>query len=405
MSSVSSSVQSRLQESGTLFKALDALTNWRAIVLLAGTLVTAIVLATILGRIFLSGYGTAALIGMFLVPVIVGAVVLTGVSAAGITLWDETQGHPPRGFVNAILAGALAAFRLLMVGILVTICVVLYLVALTALMFVLKIPAIGPLVTPILLPIAVIVTGLVLIAVFYVLMPLAAPATWQGMGVLETIAVLITVARQRLVYVVVLQLLLGLLIAVATGMVAAVMFSGGLTVFGSVLTVVGLDGGFDFGDATSLLTGGSGMSGSTISLAIAAAIILLLTMVPPMAMLLKGIAIVFQSASQGLDASQAAGELQRGLDRTREKMAEAKRRAEEQLAETRRRAEEAAAARREAAAAVAAAAAAATPTPAVQEPSAAPVPPPTLAATVCPRCQTVAEPGAAFCDNCGARIG
>ncbi len=238
----------------------------------------------------------------------------------------------------------------------------LYLVALTAVLFLIRIPGLGNLLATVLLPVAVVVTGLVLISVFYVLMPLAAPATWQGMGVLETVAILITVARERLFYVVVLQLLLGLLVAVATGLVAAVMISGGITVFSSVLAVVGIDGGFSFDDVTSVMTGGGGMGGSTIALAIAGAIIMLLTAVPPMAMMLKGIAIVFQNAAQGLDASQAAGDLQRGLDRTRETMADARRRAEEQLAETRRRAAEAAEARRTAAAAAAAA-------PPVPEPS------------------------------------
>jgi MFS family permease len=384
------SPRNRFAETGSLLGALDAMTRWRPFVLLAGTFVACMIVGGILGAVagalmqhstMLAGFtGLIAAIAVFIVGLI-------GVNAAGIMLADDVWGRPQRSISGALMASVFTSHRLVMVLLIEFLLFLVYLIALTIVLFVCKIPGVGPLLYAFVFPLAAILTGALLFAMLYVAMPLAAPAVWSGATVMQTLAMLKEVAQRKLLFVVVMMLLLGLLLFVVSGIIGGILFSGmGVTLSLSAAVIGSAMGGYGglMDTLMGLGMGGNG-SGYVWALSFGGAILFLLGATPGLLVGMKGAAIIHRTAIADLSLGEAEAQLNQRFEEVKRKAQEAKENAKAQMA----------------AAQAAAAAHAAAAKPAESKPAEPPAP---AAASVCPACSAPIAADEMFCGNCGHKL-
>ncbi|MDX2207968.1 MAG: hypothetical protein SFU57_10020 [Gemmatimonadales bacterium] len=388
MAQLSHQVTSRLGDTGSLLKALDAMTNWRAFVLLAGTAVTLAIVLTLFGRagIAMAGNsagaaGLTALIGALLSL----AVLLIGINAAGITLMDEATDRAPRSPVNALLASVFTVHRLIATLLIAFLAFLAYLLLLASILYLCKIPALGSLLLAVVLPTAVVASGLVVLAFLAVVLPVTGPAVWNGSSVIQILATITAVVRQRLLYVVILGILLSLLLSVVVALIGVVLGSGIGIVGGMTTAVLDLGaGGLGPLELVAMLGAGGrgGDSGPVLGLAFGLTLLFFLIVIPPVMVLLKGWAIIYLQAVDGLSLEEAQAAMQERMDRVKQQAHEVRERARQQATMHTARPGEPSG-----------------------TPAAPPPPPPSAPTKNCRGCGTPLVPGDGFCENCGEPAG
>jgi hypothetical protein len=331
MSSTTSSatapdIKQHLGNSASLLSALDAASKWQAFALLSATFIAAVLVAAVLGAVsaFLATKSTG--LGMFVGFIsflAVNAIAIVGINATGILLSDEVWGRPQRNMLDAVLASALCVHRLLAVLAIEFVLFLVYLMVLTILLFVCKIPGIGPLLYAVVMPVGVIATGLVFFALFYIAIPLASPAVWNGSTVKHTLLVLQGVARKRLLNAVVMMVLLGLLAALVVGFVWGVLAMGALTVFSLSAMVLNV-GSFGMGNVMGMLMGGGGGSGYMIAMGFGGAVLMLVGANPGILIALKGASIIYREVTFGLALEDDERELNRRMQELKARTEQAK---------------------------------------------------------------------------------
>lgn len=401
MSSVSNEIRARLNDSGSLLQALDAISHRPAFLTLAATIVVfGIAFAVLSGLSALAGMKVAAWLGALLglVSALVGmGILLVGGNAVGIMLMDEAKGGQSRPVKDALLVSLFTSHRVVVVALVEGLLFLAYLLLVGLVLLVCKIPGLGPLLYAFVFPVAVLATGLVLFALFYVALPMALPAIWSGNGILATVGILGAIARQRLMYVVVMQVLLGLLVLFLAGLIGGVLAGGTTVTLGFSALILGAGG--DLGGIMAMLMGsvggmngmGGGMgegAGYAWALGVGFAILFLCGAVPPALVAMRGLCAIYNSATDGLALGDAEAKL-------REKLGDLKAKAEQAREAAMAKANEAMA-KTNVPPAPPAAPAAATP---AAEPAAKPA-----AGPFCPGC---GEPVAAddlFCGACGRKM-
>lgn len=390
MSSVAKEIRARLGDSASLLDALDAITHRSAFAVLAGTIVAfGLSFAILSGLSTLIGIKVAGWLGALLGFISVIAcfgLLLVGSNAVGIMLMDEARGGQSRPAREALLVSLFTSHRVLAVALIEGLLFLAYLLAVGLLLLLCKIPGLGPLLYVAVFPVTALATGLVIFAMFYVALPMALPALWSGHGILATIGILAAVARQRLMYVVIVQILLGLLVFFLGALIGGVLTTGTSMILGFSALVLGA--GSDLGGLMAMLMGMfSGMdgggegSGHAWAMGVGFALLFLCGAVPPGLVAMRGLCTIFVNATAGLPIEAAEAKLR------------------ERLGEWQARARQA----REAAMAKAAAAAAAAPTvPNASPPAAEPTPQPAPAA-VCAGCGQAVDADDMFCANCGQK--
>jgi hypothetical protein len=332
--SVSSELRNRLTESGSLLGALDAITRWRPFALSIMTFLACVVIASLFGAIggglARQSMGLAAFVG-FIGMLLVAVTALIGINGVGIMLSDDVWGRPQRGIKDALLVSLFTSHRLVLILLLEGLIFILYLVVLAILLFLCKIPSIGPVLYAMVFPLGAIITGVVLFALFYVGIPLAAPAVWSGATVMNAVAMLKEVARHRLLFVVIMTILLGLLVAVVGGIIGGIVGSGAAITLGISASIVGYS--MDMSELLGMFFGYGGQgSGYAWALGFGAATLFLVATTPVMLVGMKGAAIIHQAAVTGLSLAEAEAELMRGLDEVKKRAQEAKEQAKAQMA-------------------------------------------------------------------------
>jgi hypothetical protein len=250
------------------------------------------------------------------------------------------------------------------------------LLALTLVLFVCKIPGLGPVLYAVVMPVSVIATGLVFFALAYIAVPLAAPAIWNGTSVKHTLLLLQAVARKRLLTAVVMMVLLGLLAALVVGFVWGILGMGAITVFSLSGVVLGVHSG-GMASIMQMFGGGDG-SGYAYAMGFGGAVLMLVGANPGLLIALKGTSIIYREVSAGLSVEADEAELNR-------RMQDIKARAEQ--------------ARQQANAAMQ--------QPAAVVPPVAPVAAVAVAAApamACPACQGPITSDDVFCGNCGHKL-
>lgn len=321
------------------------------------------------------------------------AVAFYGGNAVGMMMLDEAGGQPSRSIGAALAASLATSHRLILVLLLVFALYAASLIAFAAVLFICKIPFIGPLLYVVVFPLGVIVSGIAFFALPTVIFPLAAPAVWRGAGVMACVGQLVAIARKRLVLVLLLMIAVTLLSAVMSALIGMVLFSGTAittSLSAGILSTGGM-GGLDGMGPMGLLMGG-GMGGHAVAAMIGGGLLFAVAFTLPGMVYLRGASTVYLRAIDGLDLNAAQAEI--GA-----KVAGAKARAREMQAQAQDYAQRARAATP---AAAAAGAAASTGDDTLPPPQAAlPAEP---AAAPCPACGGATVAGDAFCGHCGHRL-
>ncbi|MED5620890.1 hypothetical protein [Ideonella sp. BN130291] len=164
-----------------------------------------------------------------------------GGNAAGLLVMDEARGRPPREVAQAVRDALAHAHRLLLVLLGCGLVGLALIGVLMALLWLCRLPTVGPLLFGLVVPLGVVMLGLTLLAAVAVVGPLAAPATWRGLGVRATWAFLRRQVRRRLLFAALLSAAASLLAAVVGALVSFAVIAGGRAVAALAVLVVHVD--------------------------------------------------------------------------------------------------------------------------------------------------------------------
>ena len=379
------SITQQISSATSLLSAVDAVRNVRALLVLLGSFVAGALIWGLGGLLAVqAGFLVGAL--FFLIG---AAVVFYGSNAAGIMIMDEVKGARSRPAVAAIITSLTTSHRLLLALLLVGVIYLAGLLVLAIVLLICKIPFLGPLLYTVVFPISVVVAGVAIFALYAVVLPLAAPAVWDGAGTLQAVSRLLAIARSRIVSVLIMMALLFFLVGIVAGFIALIMLSGTALTLGMSAGILDMGGSLfsAFGMGGFGGYGGSG-AGYMAAAAIGGGVVYAIAFSLPGLVMLRGCCQVYLANLQGVDVAGMESQLKGSMDAARRKADEL-------------RAQAAAAAAAASAAAAEAAAKAKAPPPALP-----PVAEPPVAAPVykCPQCHEPYVAGDAFCGNCGNRL-
>ena len=324
-----SKVAQHLKNSASLLESLEAIKNYRAYITisLGGflALMVIVMFAFLASKMAMNGNSGMAAASGGLGGLLGLVIYYVGFLATGILLMDQAKGNEIRSVSSALFAGLVvlpSMIGLLLLLVLVVIAVALILVIL---LFICKIPGIGPVLYALVFPASIVVMGGLFFAYVNLILPLSMPAILDGNGVMKVIAKLFALARTSLLPAIIFQILLllivGLTALVSFGTLAYGFFpvatlsamilpSGGITEIGGVLS--------------GMMSGGSGGEGSGYMMAggFGGAVILMLAAAMPLLTYLMGNCIIYLNFVRNQDA----GEVEEYM---RSKMDEIKKKAEE----------------------------------------------------------------------------
>ena len=374
-----------------LMRAAEGLRHRRAITLLVGAFVLAVLLALL---------GLATQSGAFILIMwfVAWLCVLVGSNAAGGVLMDAARGVPQRGIGDALYSGAANVGRYFIISLLAGLFFLAYLLALAIILFICKIPGIGPLLYAIVFPVLVVASAVAAIGLA-IGMFLAGPAVWEGNSVRAACAKVMAIAAQRLPEVLIGAFLLNLLMLVIIAILWLIVLAGLGIVGGLSAAILGADishaatslfSGLG-GIAQGLGGGGEGMGyiyaavfGATVLAAIACAALL--------SVMIMGVNLIYLQASEGLDTAAVDAALTQRLEQAKQMAGDVQERVIQRAQEVQERARRAAATQPDAATAI---------PPAPQVPADTPE---SGMAAKCPQCGAPVITDDPFCGGCGHRL-
>jgi hypothetical protein len=209
-----------------VLRSVNAVRNGPALfVLLASFSIAGLLLAMAESALARSAAAWAIVDGGFALTV-----AFYGGNAAGLLLMDEARGLPPRELGRAVHDALVSAHRLVLLLLACGLAGLALVAALAALLWLCRAPAIGPWLFGLAVPLGVSVLGVTLLATAGVVGPLAAPATWAGLGVRPALRFLARQVRRRLVFAALLNAAVSLLVAAVAALVSFAVISGGRAV-------------------------------------------------------------------------------------------------------------------------------------------------------------------------------
>lgn len=206
--------------------SVDAVRNAPAL----GVLLATFSLAGLLMAMARSALAREALIWAVLEGGAALTVAFYGGNAVGLLAMDQAAGRPLRPAGTAVRDALSTAHRLLLVLLAVVSAAAVALALLGGLLALARLPLLGAPLFGLALPVAVIGSGTALLAGMAVVGPLSGPAIWSGMGVGDTLRLLLRLVRRRLVFV-------ALLVAAASLLAGAVGVLTTFVVFGGARLV------------------------------------------------------------------------------------------------------------------------------------------------------------------------
>lgn len=299
----------QIKNSSDLLDCVDAMRNWRALVLLLVTLVAG---ALVMGL----GALLAGLSYFFVALFALAAygLMFYGANAAGVMLMDEARGLRSRSILDAVAHSLAHSHRLLLVYLWIAALYLAGLLALAVVVFLCKLPLLGPLLYALVFPLSVVASGVALFALPMVVFPLSAPSVWNGATAQECVSQLIAIARRRLGMVLVLMLAVAF-IALLVGLLLAAILFGGVAITAGVSTPI--LGNLDMTGVGSFGLGSSGAhataAGFGASVLFAAACTL------PGLVYLRGVSTVYLRALDNLDLAAEQAHVDAHLAYAREK--------------------------------------------------------------------------------------
>jgi len=164
-----------------------------------------------------------------------------GANAAGLLMMDEARGRPTRDVADAVRDALRTAHRLLLVIVVVALAAALVLGGLFGLLWLCRLPRVGPWLFTLAVPLGVVLIGAAAVTGAVVIGPLAAPAVWSGLGVIAVLRFLARQARRRLLRVALLAAAVSALTAAVGAMVTFAVMTGGRVIAALAVLVVGVD--------------------------------------------------------------------------------------------------------------------------------------------------------------------
>ncbi|MGL6040381.1 MAG: zinc ribbon domain-containing protein [Deefgea sp.] len=367
-----------------LWDALSAPRNITALSLLAVTIVLSALIVAVFSAMGVSlmqngHYDVAKLAGL-MGGIGSMAVMLYGLNAVGLVLMAEARHLERPTMRDAILMSLATGHRLIGLVLVNVLLVLLAVLAVTLVLVLCKIPGVGPFLYTFVFPIAALLIGLLIVGQYLVVMPLAAPAIWDGHGVFDAMSRLYTLVRRKLVDVLLLELILFIMIGIVSGLIAAVLGTGvGITTALSS-AVLSTGSGFSPLNLLGMLTGGMGgyNSGYMTAFAFGSSILFAFAAIIPALIAVKGFAVIFLQVSENVDFAADAAMLQAHKEAAQRKLQEAReeaRRKTEQLQQQR-----------------------------TQAVTATPMPVAMSAQPSCPQCHALVSADDTFCGECGHRL-
>lgn len=299
----------QVKDSSTLLDSIDAMRNWRALVLLLITLVAGAMvmgLGTLLAGI---SYAFTALFALAAY-----AVLFYGVNAAGVMLMDEAHGQRSRSILDAVLHSLAHSHRLLLVYLWIAALYLAGVLLLAVVLFLCKLPLLGPLLYAFVFPVAVVLTGVALFALPMVVFPLSAPSVWNGATARQCMSQLIAIGRRRLGMVLVLMLAVAFIAALVGLLIGAVLFGGVAVTAGVAAPILG---GMDVAGMGSFGMGSSGAHAAAAGFG--SGVLFAAAFTLPGLVYLRGVSAVYLRAVEGLDLAAEQAHVDAHLDYAREK--------------------------------------------------------------------------------------
>lgn len=369
-----------------LLRSLDALRNPKAIVLL---------MASFAISLLLMGAGAASksapIFGLFAVLALL--VFLVGCSAAGVVLMDVTREKAPLSIGDAIVLGGIASLKLIagilglilaLVGVQLVIAILLYLC---------KIPGIGPLLYAVLLPAMLIFTALVYLGAG-ACFSLLAPALWDGNSMGVAFARVYAIGSQRPIQFIIAWLAALLLLAFVFVTIFGVLATATLSVGGLSAAILGagismpsfnpmemFGGGYGMGRSA---WGGDGGGGYVMAGVFGGALAWAVAFAAYGAVAVMAMCVIYVGLSEGLDTAQAEQSLAGQIAWAKQKAADVQETAKQRALQAQARAYEAVQRRAQ---------------------SAATPPGAESGSPRCPSCNAPIEAASVFCGECGAKLG
>jgi len=311
----------------TLARAAEGLTQWRPLLLCFLTLLlTGALIAGAAWMLVKAGFF------MYLIFMLAAVVaLLAGSSGVGIMLMDKARNEPVRSFSAAASAGLLCLPKFLLVGLAIFVATLAYYLLAAVIYFICKIPVLGGILAFVAHPILVLVAAALLIAMIWVVGPLMGPALWSGLSVKAALANVLSIARKRLVEVVLMEVVLYVILGLVCFMLFAGLVPATVSLTGMAMSITGdgsmagmfMGGGYGRGygggfNPMDMMGGGS--TGLIAGLGVLYCVVgALLAQVAIM-----GMNLIYLQARESVDPAEAEGALDSLIGDVRKKAEEAK---------------------------------------------------------------------------------
>ncbi|WP_043002990.1 zinc ribbon domain-containing protein [Comamonas testosteroni] len=312
----------------TLARAAEGLTQWRPLLLSFLTLlVTGALIAGAAWMLVKAGFF------MYLIFMLAAVIaLLAGSSGVGIMLMDKARNEPVRSFSAAASAGLLCLPKFLLVGLAVLLATLAYYLLAAVIYFICKIPVLGSILAFVAHPILVLVAAALLIAMIWVVGPLMGPALWSGLSVKAALANVLSIARKRLVEVVLMEVVLYVILGLVCFMLFAGLVPATVSLTGMAMSITG-----DAGSMAGMFMGGGygrgygggfnpmGMMGGGSTGLIAGLGVLYCVVGALLAQVaIMGMNLIYLQARESVDPAEAEGALDSLIGDVRKKAEEAK---------------------------------------------------------------------------------
>ncbi|MDE1951244.1 MAG: zinc ribbon domain-containing protein [Betaproteobacteria bacterium] len=287
---------------GVLLRSYEALHNWRALAMLAGSFLLA-------GLAMMGGAAATASSGSYAVSMLMGLVgaiiAIIGINASGLMLVDQAYDQPVRGFGAAFLGGLQAALHAIAALILLGVGFAMVFVAAYLLSLLGRIPGIGGVFGFLLAGPSVVIVALAY-AVLVLAAPLMVAAIWHGEGLISSLSRAADIVIKKPLEVLMHFLVLGLVVFPAAVFIFGLVF-GASTEVARMYAAVGL-GGFAPAESSGLMQlllaqmSSYGFSGAGISVGL----VTFLAWSVVSLIYLLGLIFVYRAVNEGVGSEAAA---------------------------------------------------------------------------------------------------
>jgi hypothetical protein len=297
--------QGALQALNAVLSSIESVRNARALYLLLLAFAGAGLMMTLAQGALARESGTAA--ALWLAAAFFSLFYTT--NAAGLVLMDEACGRALRLPAEALRDALRTAHRLLAVVLCVLVGVALLLALVLGLLWATRLPGLGPTLLGAVVAVGVPALGLAGVALLALVGPLAAPAVWAGLGVRQTLRLLLQQVRRRFAHALMLSAAVSLLTATVAGLVSVVVLAGARALLALAVGVLDIDLAPQpflaalFGQGLRMAPGAPALSAATQSALTGAGLVFALGLVVPGVVYLRGLCELFLALRRSDDGT------------------------------------------------------------------------------------------------------